>query len=292
MVLDGNVDPVAWTQPDGMLPTGLREHGDEALAATMRSFLDLCGAAPRARCAFSAGTPGATRRKFSVLLSRLHSKPAAAGSPRQTYTYATALSAMAGFLPSTEPSPVTGPGWPGAAELLQQLWNATSAPGAPAGPPAVSIASADPYNGLEQQQGVVCAESPNPRGPAAYAAAARLARQRSGPIGPYWAWWSSSCAAWPATDSDRYAGPWNRPTAGAVLVVGTTGDPSTAYRNSVAMSRDLARARLLTVDGYGHSEFLNKSACADTYETRYLLTGALPPAGTVCQQDGVPFGPS
>jgi hypothetical protein len=56
------------------------------------------------------------------------------------------------------------------------------------------------------------------------------------------------------------------------------------------MSRDLARARLLTVQGYGHTEFTNPSACAARYEVRYLTTGALPPAGTACRQDAIPFG--
>jgi hypothetical protein len=53
--------------------------------------------------------------------------------------------------------------------------------------------------------------------------------------------------------------------------------------------RHLARARLLTVRGYGHTEFLNPSTCATNFEVGYLLTGALPPAGTVCQQNAAPF---
>ena len=71
-----------------------------------------------------------------------------------------------------------------------------------------------------------------------------------------------------------------------------TGDPTTAYQNSVAMARDLGRARLLTVVGFGHTEFFNPSACANRFEFRYLLTGDLPPAGTVCRQTVMPFGPS
>jgi hypothetical protein len=55
------------------------------------------------------------------------------------------------------------------------------------------------------------------------------------------------------------------------------------------MSRDLARARLLTVNGFGHTELQNPSTCATSYEISYLATGALPPAGTVCAQDGTPF---
>ena len=48
---------------------------------------------------------------------------------------------------------------------------------------------------------------------------------------------------------DRYTGPWHCLTATPVLVIGNTGDPATSYQGSVAMSRDLARTRLLTVDG-------------------------------------------
>jgi TAP-like protein len=59
----------------------------------------------------------------------------------------------------------------------------------------------------------------------------------------------------------------------AILVIGNTGDPVTGYQNSVAMARELARARLLTVDGFGHTEFFNPSTCASSYEFRYLTTG-------------------
>ena len=60
------------------------------------------------------------------------------------------------------------------------------------------------------------------------------------------------------------------------------------------MANALARARLLTVDGYGHSVLLNPSACADGYISRYVVDGTLPPAGAVCPQDQPPFttGPS
>jgi len=55
------------------------------------------------------------------------------------------------------------------------------------------------------------------------------------------------------------------------------------------MEHDLARARLLTVQGYGHTEFSNPSTCALNYELAYPQTGAPPKAGTVCQENGKPF---
>jgi hypothetical protein len=74
-----------------------------------------------------------------------------------------------------------------------------------------------------------------------------------------------------------------------VLVTNNTVDPNTPYRGAVAMTRELARARLLTVDGYGHGVLLNGSAGATRYIGRYLIKQTLPPKGTVCQQDQPPF---
>src|SRR3984885_12509498 len=62
MILDGNLNPIAWTRPDGV-PTFLALESDLGFAATMRGFLDLCGKAATSACAFSAGTPAATRAK-------------------------------------------------------------------------------------------------------------------------------------------------------------------------------------------------------------------------------------
>ena len=136
-----------------------------------------------------------------------------------------------------------------------------------------------------------CSDSPNPRNPAAFGRLAALSFARAGDIGPSWAWNDGPCASWPARAADRYSGPWNRRTANPVLVIGNTYDPSTAYRGAVAMARDLARARLLTVNGYGHTELLNPSACAHSYESRYFIRGTLPPRGTRCRQDRPPFSP-
>jgi pimeloyl-ACP methyl ester carboxylesterase len=293
MILDASLDPVAWTHRDGILPTNLRLRSDQASATTMRAFLDLCGRAPAGRCAFSSGTPAATRAKFAVLLRRLRRHPVKIGTPPQAYTYAGTVAAV----PLGSVSE-----WHDGASLLQRLW-AASARGrrsVPAGRGSRAQAirraglagSPAVYAGLEQQLAVICSDSPNPRDPRDYARAARLAYARSGAFGLFWTWLAEPCAAWPpAAGQDRYAGPWNRPTASPILLLGNTGDPALPYQDSVAMSHDLARARLLTVDGFGHTEAGNPSTCATGYEIRYLLTGTLPPAGAVCRPDAVPFPP-
>jgi pimeloyl-ACP methyl ester carboxylesterase len=284
MILDGNIDPVAWTH-GGPLPTTLRMGTDLGAAATLRSFLDLCGGAPVARCAFSAGSPAATRAKFGTLLGRLRNHPVRAGSA--TYTYASTVATVANALYSVRGRPALGfIGWSEGARLLQQLW-AASRSGHRAHL-AVPAAAAPLYNGPEQQAGVLCSDSPNPPA-AAFPALARLAGARSGAVGQFWTWLTELCPAWPGSSQDRYSGPWDKKTAHPILVIGNTGDPATPYQDAVAMSRLLARGRLLTVDGYGHTEALNPSTCAGNYENRYLLTGALPPARTACPQNGQPF---
>ena len=57
------------------------------------------------------------------------------------------------------------------------------------------------------------------------------------------------------------------------------------------MHRLLAHSTLLTVNAVGHTA-LFASTCATTLTARYLLTGATPPAGTVCRQDTGPFDPA
>jgi pimeloyl-ACP methyl ester carboxylesterase len=283
MVLDANLNPVTWTTPEGSPPYALREGIDEANAAAMTAFLNLCGHATKAACAFSAGTPAATRAKWNTLLHRLTAHPVTTGSPPQTFTYAGAVGVVALADVSA---------WQQGAVQLQQLWAASAS--ATAVPAASRIAAkpttAPVYMGLEQTLAVECPDDADPRNQGAYPAAAKLARARSGGFGVADVWGDELCARWPGNGaSDRYTGPWDRPTASPILLIGITHDAALPYRDDLAMAHDLARARLLTVRGYGHSEISNPSTCATNYELSYLQTGALPKAGTVCQQNGTPF---
>ena len=283
MVLDANLDPVAWTKPDGRLTTFLRLHSDQANAANMRAFLRLCGQTTTTACAFSAGTPSATQAKWKTLLRRLSRHPVTAGHPPQTYTYADAIE-------SVPLSTVSA--WQQGARLLQHLWAASARRGTATPAAAADRAAAAPtvYTGLEQGLAVLCSDSPNPRSLSAYAADARLAYARSGGIGLGWVWPTVACAQWPGHGAaDRYTGPWDRPTAHTILLLGNTGDAVLPYRDTLAMEHNLARARLLSIAGYGHTELSNPSTCALDYELSYLQTGSLPPAGTVCPQDAAPF---
>jgi hypothetical protein len=167
------------------------------------------------------------------------------------------------------------------APRLQPFWKPTIAYITKRGQPRY-------YNGLEGFPAVACADSDNPHSYAAWSAAGASAEATYGTFGRIWTWASSICAAWPGSDADRYVGPWNRRTANPVLVVGNLFDPATRYQGAVTASTLLPNSRLLTVHGWGHTS-LFLSTCATEAQARYLVDLTLPPVGTVCEQDHVPF---
>ena len=274
LILDGNVDPAAYmnTGIDGppRLSSGLRLGSDLIAAATLDQFIQHCGHAPTERCAFSAGNPSATRRKFDRLMSRLQHQP------EGIWTYGKTVDAVAQGLYLLA-------GWPSLAETLQTLWEGrTPAPAPPLpGPP--------PYPGFEFQYAVVCSESPNPRRPGTFQTLEVFSYARAGDMGRWWTWNYEPCATWPADAANPHAGPWNRPTANSILVINPTFDPATSLQDAEAMVRELADARLLTLEGYGHTALANPSTCINEHAHRYLIEGTLPPVGATCQQDTPPF---
>ncbi|MFJ7074764.1 alpha/beta hydrolase [Streptomyces sp. NPDC098781] len=279
LVLDSDWDPQAWTNhgsQDARLPAFLRLGSDRTAAATINKFLDLCGATTTANCAFSAGSPEATRTKFDQLLKRLREEPVG------SYTYAATASAVVNGLY------IVHPGWTDLAKQLQDLWRGR-VPAAPSFPPPPPVPNPNPYAGDEQASAVFCGDSPNPRDPEAYHSFEEASAARTGIAGRHWTWASEVCATWPARAANSYRGPWNKPTAHPILVVGTTYDPSTPYAAAQAMAAELSNARLLTNDGYGHTALLNPSSCVRAHESRYLIDGTLPPPGTTCRQDTPPF---
>jgi len=50
----------------------------------------------------------------------------------------------------------------------------------------------------------------------------------------------------------------------------------------------LPNSRLLTLNGWGHTS-LGRSTCINRHITGYLVNLTLPPAGTVCQSNQLPF---
>jgi hypothetical protein len=64
-------------------------------------------------------------------------------------------------------------------------------------------------------------------------------------------------------------------------VVSTTHDPATPHAWGQALAEQLESGELLTLDGDGHTAYMQGSECIDEYVDNYFLTGQAA-AGVVC----------
>jgi pimeloyl-ACP methyl ester carboxylesterase len=291
MIIDGVLDPIAWTTGSGdgsTVPFSTRLRSDAGAQATLNEFFRLCDTHV-ANCAFAPGSAA----RYTALGNALKAHPLPVIFPDGStgeVNYSNLVGMTLGAMYDSF-------SWEGFAEALADLEAQASAPtlGVRLQPfwhpfNAYITKRGFPryFNGLEGFPAVACADSDNPHTYAAWSAAGAAADAQFGTFGRLWTWVSSICAAWPNGDADRYLGPWNHTTSNPVLVIGNLFDPATRYQGAVTASSLLPNSRLLTVHGWGHTS-LFLSQCADAVQTRYLVDLALPPAGTVCGQDHVPF---
>ena len=283
MVLDGVVDPVAYT--NGLVAGYANQlsYSDRGFAG----FMALCQKAGPARCALAGRGPVAPR--VNRLFARLRHAPIPAPSvtPPRTLTYGDALSAIVLRMSG-------GPAaWPGLAANLEAavhgngsaletdsrlLTTAFSRQIVAPGLPAVAL---------------TCADSPARQGLGAWPKVVAQMTGVSFIYGPVLSWWRwAPCAAWPVRSADRYTGPWNATTKNPILVIGTRFDPNTPYVNAQRAARRLGNAVLLTHQGYSHTSPLDPSACVKHAISAYLVHLITPPRGTVCQSDHQPFDPN
>lgn len=299
-VLDGAVAVPAWAGNAGenlALSTFIRLGSDFGAASTIEAFMSQCGAVDASGCAFSAGSPEATRKKWSDLLQRAQKGFALEGD---TIDAPSILAYVGSSIYVVEPLPGFGrfPGWAAVAEFLQQAWVASEGSGqqvasggsGDAGSPAAAATPAKPaaatyVTSAGRQLSVICGESPNPTTEDAAVQQALASYQRAGiSAWPFVAY----CVGWTVRAKATYLGPWNKATA-PMLVIGNTSDPATALPSSVRMAQALGNARLLIVNGFGHTVLINPSTCAQDYIAAYFIDGEMPPTGATCTQDKPPF---
>jgi pimeloyl-ACP methyl ester carboxylesterase len=92
------------------------------------------------------------------------------------------------------------------------------------------------------------------------------------------AWYNAPCAFWPVP-SQRPLDVTNTALRSALLFQATD-DAATPFEGGVRMHRLLRSSRLVVEKGgANHGVTLSGNACLDGYLSRYLATGALPPAG-------------
>jgi pimeloyl-ACP methyl ester carboxylesterase len=292
LVVDGVLDPVAWSTGRGdqarTLPFSTRLRSAKGAYETLQEFLRLCDAGGP-NCAFSQGSP---KRRFDRLAKRLLREPSEFTDPTTGETFVVTYNELIGATLGVLYDPA---GWSEWAVVLQALDEQTRPAAAAAALRALrarlgggAFQQEDYPNFVEGFPGVACSETHNPSNVGAWSRAARAQDRQFPYFGRPWTWFSSACEPWPGWDDDHFDGPWSHATANPVLVVGNLFDPATPYHGAVTVDRLLPNSRLLTLAGWGHTSLFT-SACIDASVSAYLLTSRVPPKGTVCQPDVVPF---
>lgn len=296
-VLDGTVDPVAWTGTGSgdaapSVPLGIRTRQGESAQQTFGEFARLCRQAGPARCPLAAlGEPQAVT---DALLERLAKHPITVplpdgGSVLVTEQYLVQNMFFSLYSPST---------WESMAQVLAALAApapdvaraATAAAQLP-GPLGSQLRGED-YPSVGGALASLCVDTAHSNRWWEYPQRADAATTTSGYFGRFRAWAGLPCEFWQLHDSDAYTGPWQQTTQRPVLVIGTRYDPATPYQQTAPFSRLFPQGHLLTLSGWGHTT-IGQSRCIDTDVTQYLVDGVLPVDGAACQPDAVPFsGPT
>lgn len=308
MVLDGTLDfagNAAGAHPgdSSAYPVDVRQGVDVAGQDAFGRFLTLCAQA-KTTCAFSAG--GNLPAKWATLLARAQARKLSYQN-LMLYAYYDLEKPIAD--------------WPALARYLQHLYTATNAgralspaqeaslavaastaarhsltsPAAatsltPATSHQPSAATAYTDNRADAYYSIQCADSLVPAQASVYHDLAISEDAKVPGFGRLIVYDQMPCATWPATHADAYDGPWNRSRT-TILVINALYDPITPIWGARAGVRELGKARLLAVNGDGHtSMFVEPSTCRDNAKLAYLVTGKLPPAGTTCQVNALPFG--
>lgn len=265
MVLDGAVDPLA--RP-------LRSHIGQAVGfeTALTEYLNFC--VESESCPL--GDDVETARDAVVdLLQDLDANPLPTASGRE-------LTEGLGFLGVVLPlySRAT---WPYLTQGLEYAIN---------GRGDVLLALADAYakrssdgtyatNSLEVQSAVNCLDHPERASLDQIRSTSARFSKLAPVFGPVATWFAYGCSNWPVSRAEPLPD-FSAEGAAPIVVVGTTRDPATPYRQAVKLAEVLESGVLLTRDGDGHGAYGSGNECIDEAIDAYLADNVVPEDGTRC----------
>ncbi|WP_163542787.1 alpha/beta hydrolase [Occultella kanbiaonis] len=293
LVLDGTMDPEAYTGLGDDRSIGRRTGQAVAASETYEQFLRLCAEAGPQGCALAAlGDP---EQVMDDLFAQLRAEPVEVplgDGTTITIGYDDAVTTI--FSSLYAPA-----GWADLAAALASLVPVPEQPGTLSaredslGNDSIQdllrrVGILEDYPSMGGALASMCVDGEHPGTALDYPAQAAAAEVEAPHFGTARAWVGIQCEFTPVADEDRYTGPWEQGTDAPVLVIGTRYDPATPYAFTQPYADLWRDARMLTVEGYGHTTLITPSACADAAITNYLIDLEATD-GATCEQDLAPF---
>lgn len=266
LVLDGAIDPSLTAHESSVAQS-------KGFDTALRAYVDDC-VANADTCPLGSDAESGMR-KISDFLDQVDKEPIDTGDANRPLTESLAFYGI--VLPLYDEQ-----SWPALSQALS---------GAFEGDGEMLLQFADLYfsrnsagfesNQAEAQLAVNCLDSPSNATPADIRAAMPAYEKASPVFGEIFAWMEAGCASWPiepAKKTPKIDGKGAAP----ILVVGTTRDPATPYKQAVALADQLDSGVLLSRDGDGHTAYHRGNSCIDETIDAYLLEGEVPKDGTEC----------
>lgn len=281
IILDGALDLVGNSRGHGdeakTLPVDVRQDVAQAAQDTLTRFFTMCEAAGE-KCAFAQG--GNLAGKWSELLAHLQ-HTSIEHPDGITYTYSSLVSMV--YYNLFKPVKT----WPTTAAILQKLYETKNTNNAEVVATAHESYQTNPH---EAYNAIQCLDSDEPTKTSLYSELGASQDKKVPGFGRLVTFNMMPCAAWPAEDADRYTGPWNAKFAHELLVINTTHDPATPHTGAKMATKQLGKARLLTLDAPGHTTMYSPaSACVEQARLAYLVSGTMPAKNKVCPADEAPW---
>jgi pimeloyl-ACP methyl ester carboxylesterase len=136
-------------------------------------------------------------------------------------------------------------------------------------------------NQTDANMAVNCVDKPNPD-LQTYERSVAEATKASPHFGPFVVWGGLPCVYWPV-QTKQPPKPITAKGSAPILVIGTTRDPATPYKWAQSLASQLENGRLLSLDGDGHTAYLQGNTCITQATDAYLTTGEPPKDGTLCR---------
>ncbi|WP_231329154.1 alpha/beta hydrolase [Actinomadura graeca] len=267
LVLDGAVDPKASS-------TGLLIEQAKGFETAFRAFAEDCVKKPN--CPLGTSTDAALA-KITAFMAETDKKPLANTRDTRKVTESLAVMGIATALYLKEY-------WPILRQALTQAMQKSD------GTLLVTLADqmverkADGSysNQTDANMAVNCVDKPNPSSAKEYGKAADEAQKVAPRFGPFVVWGGLPCVYWPV-QTKKQPGPITAKGAAPIVVIGTLRDPATPYKWAQSLASQLSSGVLLTLDGDGHTAYLQGNPCITQATDRYLVTTEPPKPGTVCR---------